>query len=58
MLCISFNVKLNGETVFRLINAKCLHLRPFLLRTWLKYQNKKRAKFFLLIYNMPYIFLV
>ena len=47
MLCISFNVKLNGESVFRLINAKCLHLRPFLLLTWLKYQNKKKLNFFI-----------
>ena len=46
MLCISFNVKLNGEAVFRLSNAKCLHLRPFLPLTWLKYHNKERAENF------------
>ena len=45
MLCTSFNVNLNGESVFRLINAKCLLLRPFLLLTWLKYQNKKWLNF-------------
>ena len=58
MLYITFNVKLNGESIFRLINEKYLLLRPFLLLTWLKYQNKKRAEMFLLIYNMPSIFLV
>ena len=37
MLCKSVNVKLNGESVFRLINAKYLLLRTFLLLAWLKY---------------------
>ena len=43
---LPFNVKLNGVPVFRLINAKYVILRPFLLLTWLKYQNKKRLTFF------------
>ena len=47
MLGISFNVKLNCESVFRLINAKYVLLRYFLLLTWLKYQNKKGLKFFI-----------
>ena len=41
MLCISFNGKLNGELVFRLINAKHLLFRPYILLTWSKNQNKK-----------------
>ena len=50
MLCIPFNVKLNGKSVFRLINAKYLLWRPFLLLTRLKYQNKKGLNFFNDIY--------
>lgn len=46
MLGISFDVKVNKETVFRLINAKHQILKPFLLVTWLKYENKKTAEFF------------
>ena len=48
MLCISFKVKLNGESVFRLINAKYLLLRLFLLSTWLKYLSKKWTEIFYL----------
>ena len=46
MLYIPFDVKLNGESVFRSINAKYRLSRSFLLLTWLKYENKKVAEFF------------
>ena len=42
MLYILFDVKLNGDPVIRLFNAKYL-----LLITWLKYQSKKGTNFFI-----------
>ena len=46
MLCIAFKVKLDGESVFRLINTQYLLLRPILLLIWLKYQNRKGDEIF------------
>ena len=43
---MSFIVKLNAESVSRIINAKCRRSRLFIFPTWLKYYNKKIAESF------------
>ena len=46
MLCISFNAKLNEQSIFTLITAQYRLIRYFLVLTWLKYQNEKTAEYF------------
>ena len=46
----SSNVKLNGYSIIRLLNAEYQLLRPFLLLIWFKYPNKSIAEHHIAIY--------